>query len=491
MAQPEPEPISPATFLAYALGEYSHGVSVDLTDLEWAMLRYDLDFWLRPNQLEPEGDWLYWGAICGRGFGKSTLFTTHIHKGVAAGKYTKIALIAQDEDRSIDLQVNPLLETSPPWAKCELYKDDLYWPNGAVATIYSPEAPEKIRGFNGDLAWCSEFVGWARATRWDAWTNLATAIREGGSRILWDTTSKGRNEIIEQMMKLNEEDPETYPITRGAIWDNPALGRKYLRTQYRMYTGRRRAEELDGQVFREAEGALWQQSWIDDARLPAPPPLEVTLVSIDPATTTNEGSDATGLAVGGRRDGHVYVLRNRSGRLTPEAYAKAILEEHALGATGVIIETNRGGHTITSTIRAEARSAERARQGLPLLEVRVIDRDKPFPVRSERILWVKEIHSRGSKADRGAPVASCYEQGIVHHCGTFTDLEYQQTTYVAGTGESPNDYDAVNQLVTELLRLESNEPSPIAQAEHVADVVAAASEVASRVRAVRRARSVL
>ena len=34
-------------------------------------LRYDWNFWARPEQLEPKGDWSTWLALAGRGWGKT------------------------------------------------------------------------------------------------------------------------------------------------------------------------------------------------------------------------------------------------------------------------------------------------------------------------------------------------------------------------------------------------------------------------------------
>ena len=49
-----------------------------------------------------------------------------------------------------------LLAISPPWFKpiYEPSKRRLTWPNGAIATAYSADEPERLRGPQHDLAWC-------------------------------------------------------------------------------------------------------------------------------------------------------------------------------------------------------------------------------------------------------------------------------------------------------------------------------------------------
>jgi phage terminase large subunit-like protein len=45
-------------------------------------LKYDWNFWARPNQLEPEGDWTTWLILSGRGFGKTRTGAETIRKWV-------------------------------------------------------------------------------------------------------------------------------------------------------------------------------------------------------------------------------------------------------------------------------------------------------------------------------------------------------------------------------------------------------------------------
>jgi phage terminase large subunit-like protein len=43
----------------------------------------------------------------------------------------------------------------------------LTWPNGAMATCYSADEPDRLRGPQHDAAWCDEIASWRYPTAWD------------------------------------------------------------------------------------------------------------------------------------------------------------------------------------------------------------------------------------------------------------------------------------------------------------------------------------
>ena len=46
-------------------------------------------------------------------------------------------------------------------------KRRLTWPNGAVATTYSADEPERLRGPQHEAAWCDELGAWRYPEAWD------------------------------------------------------------------------------------------------------------------------------------------------------------------------------------------------------------------------------------------------------------------------------------------------------------------------------------
>ena len=217
-----------------------------------------------------------------------------------------------------------------------------------------------------------------------------------------------------------------------------------------------------------------------------PTNLDLTIFGLDPAVSILDGTDDTGIIVGGRdRSGEIYVWRDKTGKHTPEQYASIVVDECIAGAAGGVVETNRGGMTITAAIRAAAREKG--------MEVRVLSKSQwsAFPRRTPGVIYIREIHSRGSKYDRGGAPAALYKQGKVHHIGELPDLEYEQTTYEPGTAESPNRYDACNQVVNELAELDSNKPTAQHQRKRAAVESQASTALRGRLTSINRGRGIV
>lgn len=438
-----PDKIAPmAAVPAEALESFS--------DLELLVLRYAHDLWMRPEQRIPRYDWHYFGFICGRGWGKTEAIGCEINRRVECGEARHIGLMAPNDDRVDEVQFTTLIETSKPWFRPERYRRGLRWPNGVTAIGFTPLAPGRPRSENLDLTWLTEIVDWNESSRVEAFNNITTATRLGRSQVIWDTTAKGRNDVIMFLENLNGINARMYPIQRGSMFDNPMLTGKYLRTELRKYTGRRREEEIEGKSFRESEGALWAQDWIDRHRVterPANP--AITLVSVDPALSAGPDSDPFGIVIGSRgRDGHAYVFEDLSAKYTPDQWGSIVVQKCLeYQAAGVIIERNHAGDNPTFVVRACARDVD------PDITVRVLRRDEPFPYYTPKMIYVRELVSANPKTTRAAGPAAQTKAGKVHVVGTFDDLERQWTTYVPGLSKSPNNYDAAAQLLSELLEL--------------------------------------
>lgn len=156
--------------------------------------------------------------------------------------------------------------------------------------------------------------------------------------------------------------------------------------------------------------------------------LQRVVVAIDPAATSGEGSDDTGIIVVARGPhqpdtcklgnictGHGYVLGDYTCHLKPHGWAtQAIAAYDEWEADRVIAEVNNGGEMVEATIRA-------VRIGVPYAAVRA---------------------SRG-KQIRAEPVSALYEQGRCHHLGEFADLEDELTTWTPDAKWSPNRLDAL------------------------------------------------
>lgn len=420
-----------------------------LSDAETLALAYAHDLWLRPTQLIPAGAWRYYGFIAGRGFGKSTPIACEINRRVECGETTKIALMGPTETRVDEVQVEMLVETSPPWFRAEKYLGGVLWPNGVRAFPYTAEEPEGPRGPSFDLAWLTEIVAWDRSGAVTAFNNITTATRRGRRpQVLWDTTSKGYHEVIEHLLERNAENPARFPIVRGTMFDNHCLPPEYVKDELAKYVVGSRAyrEEVLGEVLGEAAGALWQRAWLDAHRVADARP-EHSVVAWDPALSTAPEADESGIVVVGRAGRHAYVTEDLSGRYPPEDSGDLVVSrciDH--GCAGVVVARNHAGDNPASWIRSRATN-----RGWSVVVIPTRDK-RPIPPRQHGTIWVKELHESTSKGTRATPVATETEAGRVHLVGTFPELEQELTTWRPGR-KSPNRLDAMVQGVTEVLEL--------------------------------------
>lgn len=439
----------------------------ELTPEERLVLPYVHDLFLRPNQRIPSHDWRYCGFVSGRGFGKTYGIAAEINRRVREGHSYAPALQAPTDDRVEDVQIKELIRTSPPWFRAERYRGTVRWPNGVQAETFTPEAPGRSRSGNFDLVWLTELVDWQATTRDDAFDNLTTACRTGAAQVFWDTTSKGRNSVIKKLTELSAEDPYNYPIIRGSSFDNPILTAKYLKSLCDNYTGRRYEEEVLGKVFAEAEGALWQDAWLRDNSVQTPPPKpQLTIIGIDPALSAHSSADLVGLCRGSLSNGEVYIEDDMSDRLQPHQWGD-IAVDHCVnkGASGCIVERNHLGDNATFVLRSRAKEHG--------YQVRVLKKGKPFPQRTEGVIYVRELNQSSSKTCRAGGPAAETKAGRVHIVGTLPDLEEELTTYEPGSTRSPNRYDACVMVINELAGLDSERQL---DPDHDIDVAAAAAK---------------
>ena len=94
---------------------------------------------------------------------------------------------------------------------------------------------------------------------------------------------------------------------------------------------------------------------------------------------------------------------------------------HTYAADRIVAETNNGGDMVELTIRT-------------------VDEGVAY----------KAVHASRGKRTRAEPVAALYEQGRVHHVGSFSQLEDEMTEWVPGDA-SPNRMDALVWALTELM----------------------------------------
>lgn len=406
------------------------------TEDELEVLLYEWEFWARSDQLAPPGDWTVWLAMAGRGWGKTRSGGEFIRDKVEAGTHGRIALVGATAGDARDVMVegeSGLLAISPRWNRplYEPSKRRLTWSNGAIATLYSAEEAERLRGPQHDLAWADEVAAWSNAETWD---QLMFGLRLGPRPQVVATTTPKPTQLIRDIIKRKDT-----IVTRGRTKDNEKnLAKAFIETVVKKYEGTRLGrQELDGELLEDVPGALWTSSMIEASRMTvAPQEFSRLVVAVDPAVSSHEESDETGIVVCGRgrddlRD-HAFVLDDRSGRhpaasISSDApsWAKvAVQAYYEWRADRIVAEKNNGGDLVAAAIRQ-------------------VDPNVPVT-----LVWA----SRG-KAKRAEPVALLWEQKRAHIVGLSHKLEDEMTQFQPDdpTASSPNRMDAMVWGVTELM----------------------------------------
>jgi len=369
-----------------SLPEPARNILAALSPGEARALLYDWSFWARPTQLPPPGDWRVWLLLAGRGFGKTRTGAELIRARVAALTARRLALVAPTAADARNVMVegeSGLLAVSPPWdrPRYEPSKRRLTWPNG-----------------------CDELGSWRYPEAWDM---LMFGLRLVDDPRVVVTTTPRPTKLIRALIA----DP-TAVVTRGSTYENRAnLAPAFLDQIIRKYEGTRLGrQELEAELLDDVPGALWTRGIIEAARAQAAPTLARVVVAIDPAATSTAEADETGIIVAGKDEqGQGWVLADMSGRYPPTEWAKtAIAAYRAHRADRVVAEVNHGGEMVEATLRA-------------------IDSNVPFSA----------VRASRGKVTRAEPVAALYEQGRVHHVGSFPQLEDQMCDFV------PTGYDDV------------------------------------------------
>lgn len=133
----------------------------NLTDQEAEALLFDWEFNGRPKQLEgiTNPDWFLWLILAGRGFGKTRTGAEMVRHWVEKCGKRRIGIISPTTADLRDVIVegeSGIINIFPPWNRpvYEPTKRRITWPNGAIASLYSGEEPERLRGPQHDALWC-------------------------------------------------------------------------------------------------------------------------------------------------------------------------------------------------------------------------------------------------------------------------------------------------------------------------------------------------
>ena len=364
-----------------------------------------------PDEIPTLGWWLQLG---GRGTGKTDgcarYMVSHVNGPPCDPRLPgghRMAIIAPTQGDAVEACVNGPsgLKAHDPRVMLRTTVGGTFarWPGGAEAKLFGSHTPDDVErlraGGNRCLVWMEEVAAQRRLK--DAITHSEMGLRIGPNpHYIGSTTPKPRTELIELTRS-----PKT-TVTRGRTRDAIHLPEEQRLHLIQKYAGTRtEAQELDGVLLEDIEGALWSRDGVDKARVGAAPPLVSVVVAMDPAATSHDESDEMGIIVAGRgqqyipdRNGfqrqHGYALDDLSGRMPPiEAARRAIRAYHEHRADAIVAEVNNGGEWIGTVIRQ-------------------ID-----PTVNYRTVTASRV-----KVTRAEPVAAITDQGSAHIVGSLPEL---------------------------------------------------------------------
>ncbi len=383
----------------------------------------------RPKQLAPTEDYFIWLILAGRGWGKTRTGAQDIALYALRNPNTICAVVAPTfgdlrrvcfggESGLVSLIPKECYDTQFGTAGYSSSICEIRLGNGSKIVGYASINVERLRGPQFHRAWCDELASWQYP---EAFDQLMFGLRLGDNPKCIITTTPKPIPLLKSLVARDD----VY-ITKGSTFENEDnLAPSALAMMKSRYEGTRLGQqELYAEILEDTEGALFNRELIDKNRVKEMPEMIKVVIAIDPAVTSHEKSDETGIVVTGRGvDGRYYVLDDRSGVYTPDDWIKkAIALYYEYEANYIVAEVNNGGDLIERLIRVS---------------------DLKVPYRA--------IRSSKGKMLRAEPVSSLYEQNKVSHVGYWQELEEQMCQYTGNSVSSPDRLDALVFGITSLM----------------------------------------
>lgn len=375
-----------------------------------------------PAEMLSNPDVNIWLILAGRGYGKTrtgaeTARWLNDYAGYKNGLI--VGRTAGDVRDTMIQGVSGLMSVYPPWNQpvYEPSKRLITFPTGGIAILRSADEPDQMRGPNTDWVWGDEIAAW-RYT--DAYDQIQFGNRIGEKPLQFYTTTPRPTPLIREMANSSNV------ITRrGSMFENiDNLAPSAVRELLKKYEGTRLGrQELYAEILDDTPGALWKRITLERAYTTTIPEMKRIVVAVDPAITSGDESNETGIIVCGLgADGRGYILDDLSLRGSPDEWArKAVFAFDQWQANTIVAEDNQGGEMVEYTLKT-------------------IDKRVP----------VKRVRAKRGKYLRAEPIAALYEQGKVKHYGIFATLEDQMCTWVTGE-DSPDHLDAAVHGLSELM----------------------------------------
>lgn len=357
--------------------------------------KFNWDLCARKNQHLPKGNWFIWLIMAGRGFGKTRTGAESIKKLVESGKYKRIALIGETYDQVRKVMVegeSGLLNIYPDNERPTFAasKNQIFWSNGAIATFYTSENYEALRGPQFDLAWIDELGKFEHDQ--EIWDQLMFCLRLGKDPKVIITTTPRPKMLLHNLIARKDT-----ILTKGSTFENREnLSSQFIKNIENEYVNTKFGnQEINGELLSEENNQLWRyDNFIYEEISEDLIKQMYIIIAIDPAMSAKNTSDETGLIVVGKLNDKYYVLEDSSGQMncTLWMYKTAQLYRK-YNAKKIIVENNQGGDILMSMLK-----------------------------NYENFNW-ESVRAKENKYTRAMPIYSLYEQKKVIHTKKFETLE--------------------------------------------------------------------
>lgn len=305
--------------------------------------------------------------------------------------------------------------------------------NGSIIQGFSAENVDSIRGMNLTYAWLDELASFPDPAFYTFGLRPALRVKraDGGPPRMMVTTTPKAVKLIRDLMKNITRDPERFHLTRAMSIENPYLSVQAVDEMYEAlrHSNMGSRQELEGELVLETDGAFFRIADFDKYRIEpgTEPEFRRVVIGVDPATTSGNRSDETGIVVIAEGiDKSSYCLEDASIRGTPDDVMSQIeLMWDRYEADLVVVEKNAAGDYFTTLLA---------------------QKNAYIPTRNVTAMKGKKI--------RAEPIAHLNEIGRIHMVGNdFEKLEEQLTVMNAEQDRAKMGDDRADAFVWAMIEL--------------------------------------
>lgn len=314
--------------------------------------------------------------------------------------------------------------------KCKIFKDKIEFSNGSIIFFVglNERTMDKAKGIKANIYWFDEAHALDRVT----YRTLVPSVREKDSKVIISFNPRYEFDfVVSEFLKNPAPNVEVIQVDYST---NPFFSEKLERQRVADKTTLPYAEYkwiwengfqpmLENAIFDETalKGFVVEYDYSHSY-------FTRTIIGIDPATTSKDYNNESGVVVVGlNRDGEAVLIEDASGHLKPSDLAKRVSELYRKYlCDAVVVEVNQGGdylkHTLLgadSTLRViEVRAKQdKIKRMLPIANEVYLGRVKGIRQQSEKVLeqFMKfttngYLGAKGESPDRAEAFAwACFE----------------------------------------------------------------------------------